>query len=65
MAKKIRGLEVIAEYLEWGTEVTVAGEPVVVEADDEEAARLECVILSGKLKARQVFETAWCDVSAA
>ena len=64
MAKTINGVEVDADGIEWGVEVELAGEPVVLEAGDEEAARLEAVAINGKLRCREWFVTSWADAPA-
>ena len=61
MAKFVNGIEVDATDVEWGVEVMVNGEFVVIEYDAEEMARLEAAGLGGALKCREWFVTSWAD----
>lgn len=64
MAKRIKGLEVETEYMEYAVEYDLNGETFVTEpVDDEGMARLMRCALYGRVLTRYVFETAWADAS--
>lgn len=62
MAKRINGMEVETEYVEWGVEHSLGVETFIVECEDEDEAVRAVAQLGGKVVARRVFETGWAEV---
>lgn len=63
MSKKINGLDITTEFLEYGVEYDLNGETFVQVCDDEEDARFFRAVLQGTVVSRRVYETAWADAS--
>jgi hypothetical protein len=62
VAKRIKELEIEAEYTEYAVEYSINGEDgFLISCDDEEEARQYRAALDGRIVMRSVFETSWAD----